>query len=127
MTVEPKTIPITSIALDFDTLTLVEGDSKLLISTIEPSNATNKNVIWKTSNDSIASVDQNGKVIANSAGNATITVTTEQGNIPATCEVIVEPKIIPVTSILLNFSSLELIEGDSKILISHCPSSQCNK
>jgi uncharacterized protein YjdB len=117
VTVEPKTIPITSIALDFDTLTLVEGDSKLLISTIEPSNATNKNVIWKTSNDSIASVDQNGKVIANSAGNATITVTTEQGNIPATCEVIVEPKIIPVTSILLNFSSLELIEGDSKILI----------
>ena len=82
---------VESVSLDKTSITLTEGDSETLTATVSPSNATNKNVSWKSSDESVATVS-NGKVTALKAGTATITVTTDDGSKTATCQVTVEAK-----------------------------------
>ena len=91
VTVNAKVYNVESVSLDKTNITLTEGDSETLTATVSPSNATNKNVIWKSSNTSVATVN-NGKVTAIKAGTATITVTTDDGGKTATCQVTVEAK-----------------------------------
>ncbi len=88
------TQPVTGVTLDQTSLTLTEGDSETLSATVEPSNATNQNVTWSSSDPSVATV-ANGVVTAVGAGTATITVTTEDGDFTATCEVTVERPYVP--------------------------------
>jgi uncharacterized protein YjdB len=61
-----------------------------LTATVFPENAANKKVTWKSSNDDIASVSNDGKVMAKEVGTAIITVTTQDGNKTANCNVTVE-------------------------------------
>ena len=63
------------------------GGTEQLTSTIQPSNATNQNVTWTSSNSSVATVNNNGLVTAMAAGSAIITVKTVDGNKTATCSV----------------------------------------
>lgn len=56
---------------------------------MKPDNATNKNVIWESSDPNVVTVDKSGNVTAKKAGKATITVKTENGNFMDTCEVTV--------------------------------------
>ena len=73
-----------------------------LSATVMPNDATNKNVIWTSSNDEVATVDEEGLVETKQPGTATITVTTEDGNKTATCVVTVKPleeDPIPVESV----------------------------
>ena len=87
VTVNAKTIEVTGIeiwadgyVLDVGTsMTALPGDTKQLSAVIKPSNATNKSVTWKSSNTSVATVDQNGRLKAIAEGEATITVTAENG------------------------------------------------
>jgi putative cell wall-binding protein len=74
-----------SISLNKIKDTLIVKSTSTLIETIAPSNAANKSVTWTSSNDKIATVDSNGKVTAVSAGTATITVKTVDGNKIASC------------------------------------------
>ena len=74
------TYKVTGVSLDKTSLTLEEGDSETLNATVEPDNASNKNVNWKSSDTSIATVDASGKVTAISAGSATITATAADGS-----------------------------------------------
>ena len=97
--------------MDKTSATLTEGDELTLTATVNPDNATNKNVTWSSSNGTVASVS-NGKVIALKAGKATITVKTEDGGKTATCEVTVNAKVYPVTGVTLDKTSVELKEGD---------------
>ena len=96
-----KTVSVKSVELDKTTLELKEGESQQLVATITPSNATNKDVTWTSSDETIATVDENGNVTAVKAGEATITVTTANRNRKATCAVTVtaqekpEPKPEP--------------------------------
>ena len=85
---------VTGVTLDQTSLTLTEGDSETLTATVEPSNATNKNVTWSSSDPNVATVE-NGVVTAVGAGTATITVTTEDGGKTATCTVTVERPYVP--------------------------------
>ncbi|WP_394899629.1 Ig-like domain-containing protein, partial [Clostridium tertium] len=66
------------------------NESLGLKASISPADATNKDVTWTSSDEKIAKVDANGKVIAVGAGKVTITVTTKDGGFKATCEVIVK-------------------------------------
>ena len=68
---------------------LTVGGTASLSATVSPSNATNKNVTWSTSNSSVAAVSSTGLVTAVAAGSATITVTTVSGSKTATCGVTV--------------------------------------
>ncbi|MCB6364787.1 Ig-like domain-containing protein [Intestinibacillus massiliensis] len=88
----PKAIPVEDVTLDTTSLNLSTSDenqqSAKLNAKFKPENATNKNVTWSSSDNEIATVD-NGVVTAVSAGTATITVTTEDGEKTATCTVTV--------------------------------------
>ena len=109
--VKEKYIPVTGISLNSTSATLTEGDKLTLTATVNPDNATNKNVTWSSSNSSVATVT-NGKVTALKAGKTTITVKTEDGGKTATCEVTVKAMVFPVTSVSLDKTSVEMTEGD---------------
>ena len=85
---------VTGVKLDKETLELYTGGSATLTAAVEPSDATNQNVTWQSDNANVATV-QNGTVTAVGAGEATITVTTEEGNHAATCVVTVTRPYIP--------------------------------
>ena len=108
-------VPVTSVSLDKTSLGLTEGDTETLTATVEPSDATNKNVTWSTSDASIATVTD-GVVTAVAPGTATITVTTEDGNKTATCAVTVTAATVPVTGVTLNKTSTSLYVGDTETL-----------
>ncbi|MDF9406771.1 S-layer homology domain-containing protein [Pelotomaculum isophthalicicum JI] len=109
------------------TLDLITGDSKTLVATVSPANATNKLVTWTSDNPTVASVDSSsGKVTANSAGTANITVTTVDGNKTATCKVTVYPR--RVTGVALDKDTMNLLVGNSANLIATVePSNATNK
>lgn len=84
-----KKVAVSSVSLNKTAVSIVAGNTQTLSATITPSGATNKNVSWTSSNTDVATVDETGKVTGVAAGAATITVTTEDGNKTATCEVTV--------------------------------------
>ena len=79
--------PVASVSLNHSTLTLIVGESQRLIATILPADATNQNVRWTSSDEAVATVDDNGLVTAVSLGTATITA--QAGSQTAVCEIIV--------------------------------------
>ena len=82
------------ISLMPNNVTLQALESIDLIATISPATTTNKSVIWTSSNESVAVVDDNGHVIAKSVGQTTIMATTIDGsNLTAEAVVIVEPTL----------------------------------
>ena len=114
LSVRRKVIEVTSLTLNKAELTLTEGDSETLTATVKPDDATDKTVTWSTSDATIATVDNNGKVTAVKAGSATITA--KAGEKSATCALSVSRKVIEVTSVTLNKAELTLTEGDSETL-----------
>ena len=83
------TTPVTSVVLNYSNAELTVGETLQLTATVFPSNATNKTVIWSSSNPAVADVDANGKVSALSAGSATVVVMTADGSKTAVCSVTV--------------------------------------
>ena len=67
-------------------------DTFQLTATIEPANANNKNIIWSSSNEEVATVNQKGLVTAKSIGETTITAATEEGHFTASATIIVKMK-----------------------------------
>lgn len=124
VTVKKKVIAVTGVKLSAASMTLREGDKGTLTATVEPANATNKNVEWWTSDLDVVSVTSttggsNGYVEARGAGKATVTVKTEDGEFSASCEITVEKKVVPVTGIALEQSSLLLPVGNTYTLRAH--------
>ena len=99
-----------SIILDKTTLSLAVGESAILTATVKPDDATDKTVTWSSSDESVAKVD-NGKVTAVKSGKATVTA--KCGGKTAECVVTVT---VPVSSILLDKTTLSLAVGESAIL-----------
>ncbi|MBR4744160.1 MAG: Ig-like domain-containing protein [Oscillospiraceae bacterium] len=90
---DPGPVSVTGVTLDKETMALTVGGTGILTATVAPDNATNKNVAWSSSENTVATVDATGKVTAVAAGTATITATTEDGEKTATCTVTVtEPQ-----------------------------------
>ena len=124
VTVKKRVIAVTGVKLSAASMTLREGDKGTLTATVEPANATNKNVEWWTSDLDVVSVistsgGSNGYVEARKAGKATVTVKTEDGEFSASCEITVEKKEVPVTGIDLEQSSLLLSVGNTYALKAH--------
>lgn len=113
VTVSDKEIKVTGVKLNKSETSILVGDNETLTATVLPENATNQKVTWKSDKPEIATVDANGKVTGVAAGEATITVTTEDGAKTATCKVTVT---IPVTGVTLNKTALTLNIGASETL-----------
>ena len=79
-------IPATGVTLDKTTLSLTEGESATLTATVEPESATDKAIVWTSSDNAVATVE-NGVVTAVKAGTATITAAC--GSAKAECTVTV--------------------------------------
>ena len=125
VTVTAAKVAVTGVSLDKTTLTLAAGENAKLSAKVTPANATNKSVTWSSSDEAIATVDSEGKVTANAAGTATITVTTKDGNKTAECKVTVG---IPVTGVSLDETTLTLAEGKSaKLTAKVTPADATNK
>ncbi len=110
-----KTIPVTRLTLSQSSLTLVEGETANLTVTVVPDNATDQNVVWSSSDPSVASVT-GGLVKALVSGSATISVATTDGLVKATCAVTVTDKKISVQSVSLDQTALDMIVGDEVTL-----------
>ena len=127
VTVKSKVVNVESVSLNKSSVAIIAGESVTLVVTVSPSNATNKNVSWHSSDESVATVS-NGRVTALKAGSAVITVTAEDGGKTAICQVSVKPKIVNVQSVSLNKSSITLTEGESTTLTAVVsPSNATNK
>lgn len=116
-------ISVTGVTLSSTSETLNIGASKQLTATISPSNATNKEVIWTSSNTSVATV-KDGLVSANAVGNTTITVKTVDGNKTATCYITVESVSKDAWTIMIYMCGADLesesglASGDIKEILS---------
>ncbi|WP_052461595.1 Ig-like domain-containing protein, partial [Capnocytophaga canis] len=116
VTVSKKVITVAYVSLDNETITLLEGDTKTLVATVSPTNATNKKITWTTTDKTIATVDANGKVTAITAGVVSITATTEDGGKKASCRVTVEKNIVAVTNVSIQPESIVLAIGNQRQL-----------
>jgi len=116
VTVKAKAVNVTEVTLDRTELTLTEGETETLTATVKPDNADNRKVTWSSDKTEIATVDGAGRVTAVKAGEAVITVTTEDGGKTATCKVTVKAKTVSVTEVTLDKTELTLTEGETETL-----------
>ncbi|MBO7487641.1 MAG: Ig-like domain-containing protein, partial [Bacteroidales bacterium] len=115
VTVTLPIVPVESITLDKTSVTLEKGEAMALTATVKPDNATDKTVVWSSSDAAVAKVDQSGIVTAVSEGTATIMA--KAGEKEATCAVTVTIPIIPVESITLDRLSVTIEEGQTTTLV----------
>jgi len=107
---EPPKLEVESVGIDRSKCTIAEGDTVTLKATVLPEKAADKKLTWTSSDNSVATVDANGKVTAKKAGSATITVKSSNGK-TAKCTVTVEHTVVWPTGVKLNASTYELSLG----------------
>ena len=112
-TILEEKVPVTGIRLDKENILLSEiGETALLRATVLPEDADNKNVIWESSNEKVATVE-NGIVTCKGYGTAEISATTEDGGFTAVCKVTAERKEILSTSITLDKADVTMNVGET--------------
>lgn len=83
-----RAVPVESVSLNYTEYSVKKGDTFQLEGTVLPEKGTNKNLVWSSSDDEIATVDQNGKVTGVGNGTAVITAASEENpEIKAECRV----------------------------------------
>ena len=128
VTVKAKVIGVTEVTLDRTELTLTEGETETLTATVRPDNADNRKVTWSSDKTEVATVDGAGRVTAVKAGEAVVTVTTEDGGKTATCKVTVKAKAVPVTGVEVNPWAVTLsVRGTSKLSYTIRPADATNQ
>ena len=106
-------IPMTSLSLTPESSSLVVGQSMVMLTNYEPQNATITDVVWSSSNEAVATVDDQGHVRAVGAGSATITATdASQPSVSASAQVSVRA-VSSWTGIELSAASITLAPGES--------------
>lgn len=111
-----NTIPVflKAITLSETELALNPGDAVHLIVTLNPEDADNVQLLWSSSDETVATVDAEGNVTAFSVGEAIIRVAdADNTEIFAECKVTVEKALVPLESITLSETELTLNPGDS--------------
>lgn len=90
---EELIIGVTGVKLDKESIEMQVGEKNNLVATIQPINATTKEVTWSSSNEQVAKINESGIIEALKEGKATITVTTKDGKFTASCEITVSAKV----------------------------------
>ena len=103
---EIPVIHVTDITVSESSVNIDRGISYQLFANILPANATDKSVIWTTSNPNIVTVNQSGKITGINAGTAMITVTTNDGGYSSSCNV----NIYKVTRLFFHFERIAKVE-----------------
>ena len=79
---------VESIALDKNTATINLGETEQLTATLTPTDATIQDILWKSSNEAIATVN-NGLISTLALGNVNITATSREGYLSAICSIVI--------------------------------------
>ena len=108
-----STVKVSGVTIDPSSIILNIDASITLTATVTPENAADKSVTWSSSNESVATVEQNGKISAVGVGEATITA--KAGDKTATCKVTVTAAAVAVTSVALDNTTLALTVGDAAV------------
>ncbi len=108
VTVTDNTIPATNIELDASSKTMTVGEKAKLTATVKPDDSTDK-VTWKSNNDKIVSVDENGNITALAVGETEVIATA--GSVSAVCKVTVEG--VKVSEVKLDKTSVSLKAGET--------------
>lgn len=128
VTVKAKAVNVTDVSLDRTELTLTEGEAETLTATVRPDNADNRKVTWSSDRTEVATVGGDGRVTAVKAGEAVVTVTTEDGGKTATCKVTVKAKVVPVTGVDVKPWSVTIgANGTTKLTCTVAPSNATNR
>ena len=90
-------VNVESVSLDRKIISMKVGENEILTATINPNDATNRNLIWNSSNESVLTIDQSGRITAVSSGSSDITVASTDGNKTDICKVTVENVETPLT------------------------------
>ncbi|OCN01012.1 hypothetical protein A7X67_01510 [Clostridium sp. W14A] len=104
---------VTGVTLDKTQVTMIPGASEQLTATVLPADAANKGVSWESSDPVVCTIDSTGKITAVGAGQATITVMTQESGYYAECLVTVK---IPVSGITLDKTALTIAKGANDTL-----------
>lgn len=102
--VDVKYVPVTSVSISESNMQLEVSDSRLLTASLLPENCTDKTILWKSDNEKVATVSDNGMIIARSAGKCSIIASTADNLIQAKCVVTVVK--IPLTAHVANTSKV---------------------
>lgn len=105
-------VRVQGITLYPTSLSVEPGDAIVLEATVVPENASNKDVIWNSGDESVATVDQDGTVIAVAEGKTVIKAITEDGRFTAVCQVTVAYEVIPVEDVRIEPVTLTLEKGE---------------
>lgn len=113
------TVPVTSITLDTTKATIRKGDSLRITADVTPTTASNKNLVWESSDTSVATVSDNGVVTAVGTGRCTILCKSSDPSSTASamCNIFV---MQPVTGIELNTTEITVRKGQVFWLNANC-------
>lgn len=109
---EGGNVAVTAVKLSHSNIELSISKTVELTATLSPANATDKNINWTSSNETVCSVDINGKVTAKSSGTALITAASSNGR-SAQCTIKVTAEDIAVSKISIIPATLSLSKGES--------------
>ena len=110
--VEKEVVPVSGISLEKEVLKMTVGETYRLTAKVSPEDATDKTVVWKSADESIATVDGEGLVKAIKGGSKT-TIIAASGEFSASCTVMIEKEVIPVKGITLDKEIIEMAVGSS--------------
>ncbi len=124
----PTVVSVTGVSLNKKTLSMTVGGTETLSVVVSPTDATNKRVAWSSSKAEVASVDNQGVVTAHKAGDAVVTVKSEDGGKTDACSVTVTAQTVAVTSVKLDKSEAALTVGGTVTLVATvAPENATNK
>ncbi len=116
MGIDENIVYVNGITLNKTNAELLQGETTQLNATVFPSNASNKSVIWSTSNSHVATVNSNGLVTAIAPGTATISATATDGsNLSASCEVTVTRELDNYNN-YLSMYDMTAFQGDTIVI-----------
>lgn len=130
-----STTPVTGIEVDAWDVSLQVGQTRQMVASVLPPNATNQTINWHSNAIDVATVSSSGLITAKKAGYALVTATTADGNYPYNIHVNVSAPssggggstTVPVTGVSLNKTSTSLTVGKTEVLTATVtPSSATN-
>lgn len=109
----PAPVAVTGVSVSLDASELFPGQSAQATAVVEPADADNQNVTWSSSDEAIATVSEDGKVTAVTAGTASITATTEDGGFTASADVTVKADTVKALAVAAAPTKVDYLQGDT--------------
>ncbi len=110
-------VNVISLSISTSSLSLKTGQESQLKVSIHPSNATNKEIVWKSTDETVATVDSHGKVYAKGEGECIIYATSMDGSKSTFANIVVEDKVVDIVDISFSVSHYNMKVGEKATLI----------